>query len=397
MNNDEFRSELKSFIRDHLPPEMSRRTRLRYHPPKSDMLYWTRKLRERGWSVPNWPKHYGGTGWTSAQRHIFDEECFLAGCPPLSPQGVYLVGPIIYSYGTEAQKERFLEPIRSGEHLWAQGFSEPNSGSDLASLQTRAVRSGDEYIVNGQKIWTSEAHYCEWLFLLVRTATGVKPQAGISFLLVDLLSPGVSIRPIVSIDGGHILNEVFLSDVRVPVANLVGEEGKGWTYAKELLGAERAFAAEVSRCKGLLARLREIAAATRIRGRPLIGNEHFAKRLAQLEIESLAHEATLWRVEAEAAADATHLGPQASALKVYGTELVQRIGALMVEALGEQALRSYPESRYLFASEADLDQAAHAPGVVADFLYRRAATIYGGANEVQRNIIAAGLLKARAR
>jgi len=396
MYEDEFRNELRRFIRANLPAEIARRTLLRYHPHKPDMLYWTRKLNERGWSVPNWPEQYGGPGWSIAQRHIFDEECYLAGCPPLSPQGVYLVGPIIYTYGTEVQKSRFLEPIRTGEHLWAQGFSEPNAGSDLASLQTRAVREGDQYVVNGQKIWTSEAHYSEWLFLLVRTSSGRKPQAGISFLLVDLQSPGISVRPIVSIDGGHILNEVFLSDVRVPAANLVGEENNGWTYAKELLGAERTYSAEVPRCKGLLARLREIASTTRLHDHPLIDNEHFAKRLAQLEIEVLAHEATLWRVEAQAAADPTNLGPLASVLKVQGTELVQRIGMLTVEALGEEALRSYPEADYLLAGEADLDCAAYAPGVVADYLYRRSATIYGGANEVQRNIIAAGLLKARA-
>ena len=393
MTDDEFRAEVRAFIVEKLPRDMAARTLQGYHPYKPDVLYWTRKLQERGWSVPNWPAEYGGPGWTVTQRHIFDEECFLAGCPALAPQGVYLVGPIIYTYGNQAQKDRFLPPIRSGEHFWAQGFSEPNAGSDLANLQTRAIRDGDHYVVNGQKIWTSEAHYSEWLFLLVRTAVGAKPQAGISFLLVDLKTPGVTVRPIVSIDGGHVLNEVFLEDGRVPVENLIGEENRGWTYAKELLGAERTFSAEVPRCKGLIARLRAIAAATPMRDATLLDDAHFARRLAQLEIEVLAHEATLWRVVAEEAAELPGAAPTSSILKVRGTELVQRIGALTVEALGDDALPDYPEARYLLDRPNDAPGSPMAPGVTADFLYRRSATIYGGANEVQRNIIAAQLLR----
>ena len=394
MSDEDFRAEVKAFIADNLPEEISRRTLLFYHPHKPDVLYWTAKLNERGWSVPNWPTEYGGPGWSVAQRHIFEEECFAAGCPALSPQGVFLVGPILYTYGTEAQKAQFLPPIRSGEHLWAQGFSEPNAGSDLASLQTRAIRDGDDYVVNGQKIWTSEAQYSEWLFLLVRTGFTGKPQAGISFLLVDLKTPGITVRPIVSIDGGHILNEVFFDDVRVPVANLLGEENRGWDYGKELLGNERTFSAEVPRCKGLLQRLRRIAEATRMRGTPLIEDPHFARRIAQLEIEVLAHETTLWRVVAEEAANQSSGAPTASILKVCGTELIQRIGALTVEALGDDALPAYPEADYLLSTPADPPGSPLAPGVSADFFYRRAITIYGGSNEIQRNIIASELLRA---
>lgn len=387
-----FRAEVRRFIAANLPPQMAQRTLRAYHPHKPDVLYWTARLQERGWSVPNWPVEHGGPGWSVTQRHIFDEECFLAGCPAVSPQGVYLVGPIIYTYGTAEQKARFLPGIRSGEQFWAQGFSEPNAGSDLVSLQTRAVREGDEYIVNGQKIWTSEAHYSEWLFLLVRTGAG-KPQASVSFLLVNLKTPGITIRPIVSLDGGHILNEVFLQDVRVPAENLIGEENKGWTYAKELLGAERTFSAEVPRCKGLLERVRMIARSVRSHGRPLIDDPHFARRLAQLEIELLAHEATLWRVVAEEEARAGPV-PTSSVLKVTGTELVQRIGALMVEALGEDALPLYLESVYLHERPMNAPGSDLAPGVVADFLYRRSATIYGGTNEIQRNILATHLLQS---
>ena len=393
MSDEDFRAEVRAFIAENLPPDMGRRTLLYYHPHKPDVLYWTAKLDARGWSVPNWPVEYGGTGWSIAQRHIFDEECFAAGCPALSPQGVYLVGPIIYTYGNNEQKARFLPGIRTGAELWAQGFSEPNSGSDLASLQTRAVRDGDHYVVNGQKIWTSEAHYSEWVFLLVRTSTEGRPQAGISFLLVNLASPGVTVRPITSIDGGQVLCEVFFEDVRVPAENLIGEENMGWTYAKDLLGKERTFSAEVPRCKGLLARLREIAEQTASRGRPLIEDPHFARRLAQLEIELLAHETTLWRVVAEEEAEVANAAPTASILKVRGTELIQRLGALMVEALGDDALPAYPEEDYLLSTPNDAPGTPLAPGVTADFFYRRAVTIYGGTNEVQRNIIAAELLR----
>ena len=394
MSDDSFRAEVRAFIAENLPEEISRRTLLFYHPHKPDVLYWTAKLNERGWSVPNWPAEYGGPGWTVAQRHIFEEECFAAGCPALSPQGVFLVGPILCAYGTAAQKERFLPAIRSGEHLWAQGFSEPNAGSDLASLQTRAIRDGNVYIVNGQKIWTSEAQYSEWLFLLVRTGFTGKPQAGISFLLVDLKTPGITVRPIVSIDGGHILNEVFFDDVRVPVENLIGEENKGWDYGKELLGNERTFSAEVPRCKGLMQRLRRIAEGTMVRGAPLIEDPHFARRVAQLEVELLAHETTLWRVVAQEEANQSSGAPTASILKVCGTELIQKIGALTVEALGDDALPAYPEADYLLSTPDDPPGSPLAPGVSADFFYRRAITIYGGSNEIQRNIIASELLRA---
>lgn len=394
MSDEDFRAQVRAFITEHLPPEMAARTLLGYHPHKPDVLFWTAKLDACGWSVPNWPVEYGGPGWTVSQRHIFDEECFLAGCPALAPQGVYLVGPIIYTYGDQAQKDLFLPKIRSGEHFWAQGFSEPNAGSDLASLTTSAVREGDVYRVNGQKIWTSEAHYSEWVFTLVRTAAGGKPQASISFLLIDLKSPGVTVRPIISIDGGHILNEVFFEDVLVPAANLVGEENQGWTYAKALLGAERTFSAEIPRCKGLLARVRHIAANVQARGGPLIEDPHFARRLAEIEIDVLAHEATLWRVVAEEAADLGAATATSSILKVRGSELVQRIGALMVEAIGDDALPALLERDYLLQRPADGPASALAPGVTADFFYRRSMTIYGGANEVQRNIIAAQLLRS---
>ncbi len=392
--DESFRDEVRAFIAGNLPDEVSRRTLLFYHPHKPDVVDWTRKLNARGWSVPNWPVEYGGPGWTVSQRHIFEEECFAAGCPVLSPQGVFLVGPIIYTYGTQTQKETFLPAIRNGDHFWAQGFSEPNAGSDLASLQTRADHDGDHYIVNGQKIWTSEAQYSEWLFLLVRTGFTGKPQAGISFLLVDMKTPGITVRPILSIDGGHILNEVFFTDVRVPVENLVGEENRGWDYGKELLANERTFSAEVPRCNGTLQRLKRIAQGTMSRGRPLAEDPQFATRIAQLEIDVLAHETTVLRVVAEQEAGVASGAPTSSILKVRGTELIQRIGAMTVEALGDDALPAYPEADYLLDMPADAPGSPLAPGVTADFFYRRAITIYGGSNEIQRNIIASELLRS---
>ena len=393
MSDDLFREEVRAFIAAELPRDMAARTLLGYHPHRPDVEFWTARLHARGWSAMSWPKAYGGTGWTLNQRHIFEEECFLAGCPAVNPQAFTLVGPIIQALGSDAQKQRFLPPILSGAHFWAQGFSEPNAGSDLASLKTRAIRDGDCYVVNGQKIWTSEAHYCDWIFLLVRTSTQGKPQAGISFLLADLKSPGITIRPIAGIDGGHILNEVFLEDVRVPAENLIGEENQGWTYAKQLLGTERSHSAEVPRCKGLLARAKAVAAKLAARGRPLIEDPHFARRIAQLEIEILAHEATLWRCVAEEEAGVNSGSPTPSILKVKGTELAQRAGALLVEALGDDALPEYLERDCFMAPPAGAPGNPLAYGAVSDFLYRRSMTIYGGTNEVQRNIIASQLLR----
>jgi alkylation response protein AidB-like acyl-CoA dehydrogenase len=386
--DEAFRQEVRAFIAATIPPDIAERNLRGYHPTKEDVLIWTRALNEKGWSVPNWPVEYGGPGWSIRQRHIFEEESYLMGAPPLSPQGVHLVGPLIYAYGTPEQKEFFLPKIRSAEHQWAQGFSEPNAGSDLVSLQTRAVREGDHYVVNGQKIWTSDAHHFEWLFLLVRTNVEVKKQAGISFLLVDLKTPGITVRPIIGIDGAHSLNEVFLQDVRVPVENLLGEENKGWTYAKQLLADERSFSAYVSRCKGGLRRLRAIAEATPSHGKPLAQDPDFAVRMAQLEIEVLAHETTTWRVVEEEEAGRATNAPTSSILKVRGTELLQRIGDLMVEALGDYAAPLYPEEDYRGVIPNDAPGPSYAPGVVSDFMYLRAATIFGGANEIQRNLIA---------
>jgi alkylation response protein AidB-like acyl-CoA dehydrogenase len=393
-DDEAFRAEIRAFIKANIPPEMAERNIRGYHPTRDDVVFWTRAMHAKGWSAPSWPVEYGGPGWSVRQRHIFEEEALNGGAPELSPQGTTLVGPVIYTFGSQAQKDRFLPGIRSGDELWAQGFSEPNSGSDLASLRTRAVRDGDHYVVTGQKIWTSEAHSADWVFMLVRTNTEGKPQAGISFLLIKLDTPGITIRPIITIDEAHTLNEVFFEDVRVPAENLVGEENKGWTYAKMLLGEERSFSANIPRCRRELARAKAMASQTLCRGRPLIEDPAFAARLALVEIDLLAHEATTWRVLFEEESGVQSAVPTSSIVKVKGTELLQQIEALAVEALGDFAIPAYPEHEYLGALPPDMPGPAFAPGLVSEFMYRRAATIYGGTNEIQRNVIAGMLLRA---
>ena len=384
-----FRAEVRDFLRDHLPADMARRTLRGYHALKSDMVAWTRILHARGWSAPHWPAAHGGPGWSPLQRHLFEEECALAGAPPTCASAFSLVAPVIYSFGTEAQKRQHLPPILRGDTFWGQGFSEPGAGSDLASLRTRAERDGDHYIVEGQKTWTTEGHYADWLFVLVRTDPHAKPQRGISFLLIDARSPGITVRPIISIDDAHSLNEVFFDKVRVPVENRIGEEGQGWSFGKLLLDNERAFSAEVPRNMRMLARLKAIAGA-----QGMIGDPVFAQRIAEVEVELAALEWLTLRALAEHGSAAATAWPAGSVLHVLGSELQQKTGALLVEALGERGVVAYPEHHDAEAPAGYPPGPAFAPGVTADFLYRRAVTIYGGSNEIQRNLIARHVLGA---
>jgi len=384
-----FREEVRSFLREQLPADMASRTLRGYHAPKTDMIAWTRTLHARGWSAPHWPVEHGGPGWSPLQRHVFEEECALAGAPPTCTSAFSLVAPVIYTHGTEAQKRQHLPPILRGDAFWGQGFSEPNAGSDLATLRTRAERDGDEYVVTGQKTWTTEGHFADWLFCLVRTNPEAKPQRGISFLLIDATSPGITIRPIVSIDDAHSLNEVFFDQVRVPVANRIGDEGQGWSFGKLLLDNERAFSAEVPRNKRMLQRLKALA-----RDRGLIADPVFAHRIAELEVELGALEWMTLRALSEHGSAAASAWPAGSVLHVLGSELQQKTGALLVEALGDRGVVAYPEWQGA-APPADYPPGPHdAPGVTADFLYRRAVTIYGGSNEIQRNLIARHMLGA---
>jgi hypothetical protein len=379
-----FRDEVRRFIADSLPDDLRRRVARGGHLAKEDYLAWHRILHRRGWSAPNWPKEYGGPGWSPTQRYIFDQECAASGTPPLSPFGVSMVGPVIYTFGSAAQKARYLPRILSGEDWWCQGYSEPGSGSDLASLKTRAESDGDDYIVNGQKTWTTQAHHANMIFCLVRTDPKVKPQEGISFLLIDMTVPGITVRPIITIDEGHSINDVFLDNVRVPKANRVGEEGKGWTYAKFLLGHERTGIAAVAASKKRLARLKEIARAEQSGGVPLIDDGGFRRKLAAVEIDLMALEYTNLRVLADEAAGKGP-GPEASLLKIRGSEIQQAITELACEALGYYA---HPYQSLEAGSNLPPVGPGYAEGVMGDFLYSRATTIYGGSNEIQRNVIA---------
>ena len=392
--NERFRAEVRAFLREHLPPEMAWRGQQGYLPDKADMLGWTRILHAtRGWSVRSWPREYGGPGWTAAQRYIFDEESYLAGAPIQNQGGVDLVGPIICKFGTKEQKRRFLPPIRAGEVFWIQGFSEPGAGSDLASLRTSAVRDGDHYIVNGQKIWTSHGVHGDWNFVLVRTDPSAKPQRGISFLLLDVTTPGVTIRPIRTLEGSHHLAAVFYDNVRVPVANRIGAENGGWSLTKALLFDERAFlGAEAPALKRYLAKIRRYAARTRQGERPLIEDPTFVHRLAQYELEVLAIDMAVQQVlhqQVDAGGEGMALG---SMLKARGSELHQKLTEMLVEILGDHAPVHYPDPNEDHSLRgrafAGPDFAA---GLVAELVYRRGCTIYGGTAEIQRNIIAKSL------
>lgn len=383
--DEAFRQDVRTFIRDHLPAGMARRGMTNYHTDRADTRAWTAILHKRGWSAPSWPEEYGGTGWTLMQQFIFDQECFMAGAPLLETGGLKMIGPVIFTFGSPEQHEQFNIPFLRGEISWGQGFSEPNAGSDLASLSTLAVREGDHYIVNGRKMWTSGAQWANWLFCLVKTDPKER-QRGISMILIDAGSPGVAIRPIIDIGEGHHLNEMVFDNVRVPAGNLIGEEGKGWTYAQFLLENERAFSAEVPRNKRNLALLRRIAADRTRMGRPLADDPVFAARIEQLQSDLDALEwMTLRALTAKSGGDLSL--PVGSILKIRGTELQQKIGEMQVEALGDYGAVTYDHHRFA-NGDGDGVGPEYAPGILSDFHYRRAVTIYGGSNEIQRTILA---------
>src|SRR5450631_4793269 len=293
-----FRDEVRAFFRDHVPPSTRQKQQEGRHLSKQEMVDWWRILNKKGWGVTHWPKEYGGTGWSSVQHYIFNEELQMHPAPAPLAFGVSMVGPVIYTFGNEAQKKQYLPRIANVDDWWCQGFSEPGSGSDLASLKTKAERKGDKYVVNGQKTWTTLAQYADWIFCLVRTDTAAKQQEGISFLLIDMKTPGITTRPIITIDGGREVNEVFFDNVEVPAENLVGKENKGWDYAKFLLGNERTGIARVGASKAKVARIKELASFERVGDRPLIEDPRFREKLAAVEIELKALEMTQLRVVA---------------------------------------------------------------------------------------------------
>lgn len=390
--HEDFRGEVRAFLAAHLPADLAERNRRGYHPLREDTRQWTRILHAHGYAGANWPREWGGTGWDPVRQFIFDEECLLAGAPAVDTAGFKMIGPVLMTFGSDEMKAQYGPRILSGDVFWGQGFSEPNAGSDLGSLTTRALREGDEYVINGQKIWTSFVETAEMIFILAKTDPEAR-QRGISMILVPRQAPGVTIRPIYDIGESHSLNEVFFDDVRVPVRNMVGEEGKGWTYAKFLLDNERATSAEWPRNNANLSRLRDYLVEERQDGRRLIDRPGFARRLAGLEADLLALRWLTLRALYERKGFASKL-PLGSLLKVRGSELLQKIGEFQVEALGAYAQYVYPDplgdDTLKLAWPPGPD---YAPGILADFCYRRATTIYGGANEVQRTIIARSYLE----
>ncbi|WP_394840636.1 acyl-CoA dehydrogenase family protein [Pendulispora brunnea] len=386
-----FREEVRQFVRANLPARISEKVLHGKPLGKEDLEGWQRILHKKGWAGFTWPREFGGTGWSAVQRHIFEEECSAAGAPPIVAFGLLMVAPVIMAFGSPAQQERFLPRILASEDWWCQGYSEPGSGSDLASLQTRAERQGDHYVVNGVKTWNTLGQYADWIFCLVRTKPDARPQAGISFLLIDMKSPGITVRPIRMLDGrDDEVNEVWLENVQVPVENLIGEENKGWTYAKYLLSHERTNIAEVGRSKRQLLRLKQIAAEQRAGAQPLLADPRFRDKIAQIEIDLMALEITCLRVLA-AEAQKKGAAPEASLLKIRGTEIRQAISELTLLAAGHHASPYLPEALEDGYSPDPLLPEAHA-SLAGTYFNDRKVSIYGGSNEIQRNIIAQMIL-----
>ena len=382
-----FQSEVRAFIEKHLTDDLAYGQALTpsvFSEPEISGP-WHRALNERGWLAPSWPKEAGGCGWTPAQRWIFETECARAGTPSVSPMGVRMVGPVIIHYGTQAQKDFYLPRILSGDDYWCQGYSEPGSGSDLASLKTKAVRDGDHYVVNGSKIWTTHAHYANRMFALVRTAESERKQDGISFLLIDMKSPGITVRPILTIGGDHEVNQVFFDDVRVPMTNLVGEEGKGWTVGKYLLEFERGGGIASARLRRGLETVEDVAHAN--------GDEielETALRISEIDVDIDALEMTELRVMS-ALQTGENPGPISSLLKLRTSEIRQAVTKLGVDVIGNHALVVEPRRPLYNLNEPALLNDEELP-LVPEFLNGRAYTIFGGTSEVQRDILAKAML-----
>ena len=386
-----FRDEVRTFFKENLPKDIRDKLVAGLHASKEDMIRWTRILNKKGWAVPHWPVEYGGTGWTPVQQYIFLEEQMLAPAPQMLAFGVSMVGPVIYTFGSEEQKKKYLPAIANLDTWWSQGFSEPGAGSDLAGLRTTAKREGDHYIVNGQKTWTTLGQHGDMIFMLVRTDPGAKKQEGISFLLIDMKSPGITVKPIITIEGGHEVNEVFFDDVKVPVENLVGKENKGWDYAKFLLGNERVGIARVGASKERIRRIKQLATAELDGDMPLIENQRFREKLASIEVELKALEMTQLRVvAAERTREKGKPDPASSILKIKGSEIQQQITELALEVAGPY-IAPYRQETHDGWNEPPVGPEWASPLAPAYFNYRK-VSIYGGSNEIQKNIIAKAIL-----
>jgi alkylation response protein AidB-like acyl-CoA dehydrogenase len=388
---DKFRAEVRDFCERELPPVIREKQKRGQHLEKHEYISWLQRLGSRGWNTGKWPKEHGGLGWEPAQFLAFQEELGRAGAPPLMSFGPTMAGPVIYTFGNEAQKRQHLPGIIKGDLWWCQGYSEPGAGSDLAALKTRADRDGDDYIVNGQKIWTSTAHWADWMFALVRTDQKAKKQEGISFILIDMKTPGITVRPIIGITLGHHLNEVFFDNVRVPIANRIGEENKGWTYAKFLLANERVGNVDVAKVEGNIEQIRQLMAETREAGKPLSDDPTFNRRLAELEVGLATVKALMADQLAAARLNGAPSLMGAAALKLRGTELQQGILQTGLDVLGRHGM-VYQSDALHAGWNGEMIGPESSADVIYEHLYRRAATIYGGSSEVQKNIIAKGAL-----
>tara|TARA_B110000211_G_scaffold206338_1_gene241268 strand:+ start:1909 stop:3102 length:1194 start_codon:yes stop_codon:yes gene_type:complete len=384
-----FRDEVRDFFATEFDAETAHKlSGVQTADYKPAIVSWQKKLNAKGWIAPGWPKEYGGTGWSATQKFIYETERGAAGIPDVVPFGLKMVAPVIFTFGTEEQKARFLPSILSSDDWWCQGYSEPGAGSDLAALSTTAEYAGDNYLVNGAKIWTTFAQYADWIFCLVRTTKGMRKQQGISFLLIDMKTPGVTVKPIVTIDGKHSLNEVHFENVLVPTDNLIGEQDKGWTYAKALLAHERTGMAEVADSKRMLRTLKQRATEEVNGGEAMINDPVFQLRLSDIEMELMALEYTELRVFASMAGGGMP-GPESSLLKIKGTEISQAIHELQLQLAGSYGGALQAIQGDLSSDELGHDYAHEARG---KYMYGRAATIYGGSNEVQRNVIAKAVL-----
>jgi alkylation response protein AidB-like acyl-CoA dehydrogenase len=385
-----FRQQVRSFMQEKLPADIRRKVLGGLIVERDDYVRWQRILHAQGWGAPSWPQQFGGPGWNATQQYIFEEESAAAGAPRAIPFGLKMVAPVIMAFGSPEQQQRYLPKILAAEEWWCQGYSEPGAGSDLASLKMRATREGNDYVLNGQKTWTTLGQYADWIFCLVRTDPDVKAQQGISFILVRMDTPGITVRPIITMDGAHEVNEVWFENVRVPAENLIGQENKGWTYAKFLLGHERTNIAGIGIAKRELARLKRVASEETKNGKPLLKDPMFASRVAQVEVDLTALEITNLRV---LSAEAEHRapGPEASILKIKGTEIQQAITELLTTAVGPYALQL---NRAAMAAGYNGEHAgpAYAEPLAAGYLNMRKLSIYGGSNEIQKNIISQMIL-----
>jgi alkylation response protein AidB-like acyl-CoA dehydrogenase len=377
-----FRQEVRAWIQEAMPEDLREKARGAGGFTPEDSKIWHRILHAKGWIAPHWPKEVGGTGWNAARRFIFNEEMELAGAPPLSVFGLSMVGPLIISFGTDAQKKRFLPKILSSEELWCQGYSEPGSGSDLASLRTTAEDAGDHFIVNGQKTWTTYAQYADWIFCLVRTDPSAKKQAGITFLLIDLESPGVEVKPMLTLGHTPAFCDTFFENVKVPKENVVGGINQGWTMAKALLGHERTMLAMIGPSRNALQKIKRIAATKKIDGRPMLEDPIWRAKIARLEMRFRAHLMVSYRALADQQKGKMP-GPESSILKLVGTKLIQELTELAMEIMGESSLTWNNQGVCPPIEES----------IGPYFCYERAATIYGGSNEIQRNVIAKMILQ----